>query len=92
MTCEFIELNDGYRVLKDFYECVRHEVEAGLHELKRDKIYTAKKLCGKALWDELDSGEHRMAGRCMAHMVVKGIFPFNFVKSKHEYPIKYQLI
>ena len=44
-------------------------------------------MCGKQFWKPLKNPDRRDAGRAFAHMVVLGIFPFEFVEtnrtSKH---------
>jgi len=87
-----VELLDGiYPVSAVFLESIRQQVKAALPTLNPRLAYTLEKLCGKAFWAKLDNGERKLAGRCMAHMVVKNQLPFVFAPSKHEYPKYYQL-
>lgn len=86
-----MSLQDGYAVSKVFYNCIRLQVEDVLPALQPDDRYTLKTLCGKEFWGQLAIGERRMAGRCMAHMVVIGLLPLSFADSKHEYPKWYRL-
>lgn len=88
----YILLHDGYTVLEIFYDVVRQQVDARLPDLERGKSDTAKRLCGEEFWLGLTNGERRMAGRCIAHMVVHGVLPLRFAKWKHEYPLHYELI
>ena len=93
MTDEIIELNEGFQVPKHFFDCIFFQVSSRLTELKTDKTYTAKKLCGNELWLLLTNGERRLAGRCIASMVATGVLSLEleFVESKHEYPKHYRL-
>jgi hypothetical protein len=48
-------------------------------------------LTGRDFWDSMSSGEQRLAGRCIAHLVFHGKLPLVFVPGKHEYPKRYRL-
>ena len=89
-----IMLYDGdnvYTVSAAFYNAVRYEVEESIPGLIPGMKYKSEWLCGDAFWEPLSDGEKRMAGRCIANMVVNGLLPLRFAKSKHEYPKLYQL-
>jgi len=85
-----ILLSEGSTADKDFYKAIEAQVESVIPELTHGKRYTLKKLCGE-FWDVLERGEKNLAGKCMAHMVATKKFPIHFVKTKHEYPLHYQL-
>ena len=91
MKEENIELSDGFSVSKDIYECFMQMVVASLPEISPGNAYTLKNILGRDIWSELDNGERRLIGRCVAHMTVHSILPLGIVESKHEYPIRYQL-
>lgn len=91
MKNEIIELSDGFSVSKDIYECFRQMVVAALSEINTENTYTLRKILGSDIWNELDHGERRLMGRCVAHMTVHSILPLSIAASKHEYPIRYQL-
>ncbi|MFZ2972571.1 MAG: hypothetical protein WA049_08010 [Ferribacterium limneticum] len=56
------------------------------------KLYTLKEILGNERWDSLPSNwAKRMAGRCFAHMVSVGTFPFKFVQFKRYCTKRYQL-
>lgn len=87
-----VELLAGvYPVKAEFFESIRQQVEAVLPTLKPHLTYTLEKLCGKLFWEKLDAGERKLAGRCMAHLVVKNQLPLLFAPRNHEYPKHYQL-
>jgi hypothetical protein len=88
---ERIQLSDGYSVTPDFFEEIRLHIEGRLPELLHGRPYTAKQLAGKEFWQLLDSGDQRMAGRCIARMAARHLLPLTFVKGKHEFPLRYQL-
>ena len=91
----YIMLYDGeniYTVSAVFYNAVRHEVEESIPGLIPGEKYKSEWLCGDAFWEPLSDGEKRMAGRCIANMVVNGLLPLRFAESKHEYPKWYLLI
>jgi hypothetical protein len=88
-------LYDGenfYTVSTTFYELVRHQVVEIIPGLIPGEKYTAEILCGDGFWKALTAGEQKMAGRCVANMVVNRLFPLRFVQTKHEYPKHYELI
>jgi hypothetical protein len=87
----FIILCDGYTVPNTLYTNVREQVAEIIPAVERDVKYTLEMLCGREFWDQLTDGEKRIAGRCMAQMIVKGLLPLRFAETKHEYPKRYQL-
>jgi hypothetical protein len=87
----YIVLYDGYTVSAAFYNSVCHQVEEIIPAMEPDMRYPLKVLCGKAFWQPLSDGEKRMAGRCMAQMVVGGLLPLRFAEGRHEYPKLYRL-
>lgn len=82
---KIIELPGGYKVPLEFYEIVASQVEDVMHEVQTDKIYTAKMLCGDVFWGILKTPyNQRLAGKCFAHMVSQGRFPFEFIQYKRS--------
>jgi hypothetical protein len=75
-------LYDGHAVRQTLFDGVRLHVEEALPRLKPGARYTAKMLCGDEFWGRLTRGECSMAGRCLAHMVMKGLLPLRFVDSR----------
>ena len=93
-TTIYLILYDGhelYTVPAAFYSVVRNQVAEIIPAVERDVKYTLEMLCGEAFWKQLTDGEKRMAGRCMAQMIAKGLLPLRFAETKHEYPKRYQL-
>lgn len=88
----FIILYDGYTVPEKFYKAVLYQVKEIPPALLPGEKYTLEMLCGDVFWQLLTDGEKRMAGRCMAQMVVSGILPLRFAETKHEYSKRYQLL
>lgn len=91
MNEENIELSDGFSVSKGIYEGFRQMVVPSLTEISPGKAYTLKNILGREIWNQLDHGDRRLMGRCVAHMTTRKILPLRIVESKHEYPIRYQL-
>jgi hypothetical protein len=90
----YIMLYDGdnvYTVSAAFYTAVRLQVEESIPGLTPYWKYKSEWLCGNEFWGSLSDGEKRMAGRCIANMVVNGQLLLRFAESKHEYPKWYQL-
>lgn len=78
MENEIIELSDGYSVSKKVYECFRQMVDESLPRIYPGIAYTIKKILGKDIWDELDTGERIEAGKCIALAVARGDLPLCF--------------
>jgi hypothetical protein len=94
VTPTHIILYDGhevYTVTAAFYNAVRLQVEESIPGLIHGEKYKSEWLCGNAFWKPLSNDEKRMAGRCIAHMVVTGVLPLRFADSRHEYPNWYRL-
>ena len=92
---EYMVLYDGetfYTVTAIFYDTVRHQVKEFVPAMIPGEKYTAEMMCGYAFWKLLSAGEQKMAGRCVASMVVNRLLPLRFVKTKHEYPKHYEII
>ncbi len=82
---ETIELLGGYTAPVALYEIVAREVEDGMHQVQAGKIYTLEELCGDVFWLILKTPfNQRLAGRCFAHMVHHGRFPFEFIQYKNS--------
>ena len=82
---EIIELLGGYKAPVAFYKIVAQQVEDAMYQVKADKIYTLKELCGDEFWLILNTPRNqRLAGKCFAHMVDQGRFPFAFIQYKRS--------
>jgi hypothetical protein len=84
-------LYGDYKVDTALLNSVKQQVENAIPTMKQNAAYTLESLSSKEYWKVLDSGERRMAGRCMAHLVAKNLLPMCFAESKHEYPKHYKL-
>ncbi|WP_430232617.1 hypothetical protein [Nitrosomonas communis] len=89
----FVLLRDGRVVPKRLYDRIRTQVEKALPFLNPNRKYTAKKLCGRKFWDEylLFADKQRLAGRCLANMVVRNELPLEFVELTTSFSRSYQL-
>jgi hypothetical protein len=84
-------IRHDYSVPSEFFKTILRIIREILPALWRDQPYTLELLCGPESWGLWTDGERRMAGRCMAHLVVSGQLPLRFAESRHEYPKKYRL-
>lgn len=57
-------------VLQAFYQSILAQVRESIPGLVEGASYTLEELCGEAFWSLLTSGERRLAGDCMVHMVL----------------------
>ena len=84
-------IRHDYSVPSEFFNAIVRIIREILPALWSDQPFTLKLLCGPEFWDQLTDGERRMAGRCMAHLVVSGQLPLRFAESRHEDPKHYRL-
>jgi hypothetical protein len=82
----------GYNAPTAFYLLVEKQIKKGMHKVMPGNLYTTRMICGEEFWLTLGNNyKKRLAGRCLAHMVVKGRFPFNFIQYKRSPTKRYQL-
>ena len=83
----------GHSVPTALYEKVMAQVERRMQTIVDVKLYVLKDICGDSFWEGqlLSSWQRRMAGRCFAHMVAVGRFPFRFVQYKRCATKRYEL-
>lgn len=86
------ELLGKYTAPTAFYEYIAFQVEDAMQEVQAGKVYTLKMLCGEEFWQILETAfNRRLAGRCFAHMVDQGRFPFEFFQYKRSPTKRYLL-
>lgn len=92
-TVPMTSLLGGHSIATEFYESIQQQIQSRLHEVKEGKLYVAKELCGGKFWTTflISDWHRRMAGRCFAHMVSKGLFPFTFKQYKKSTTKRYLL-
>ena len=87
-----MDLIGGYKAPTHFYRSVEQQIQDALNEVKPEKLYTLRMLCGEEFWSILGSNFcRRLAGRCFAHMVDQGHFPFEFIQYKRSPTKRYLL-
>lgn len=74
----FIFLYGNYMVLESFYKNIQSQIEEALPFLERDMQYTVEMLCDPNFWKSLNPGQKKMAGRCVAHMVMENRIQLSF--------------
>ena len=72
------------RVPIRLYMDVKDHMFKQLNRLLPNTTYRLKQMCGKQFWKPLENPDRKDAGRAFAHMVVNGVFSFEFVKSKRS--------
>ena len=87
-----IFLDDSFSVPQKFYDEVRWQVTDIVPALIPGVKYLLQKLCDPDWWDSLSRYERNMAGRCMVHMVKKGLVPYDFAGWLCQSPKKYTVI
>jgi len=73
-----IQLHDGSWVEERFFNRVLQQIRDFSPELNSGKCYTAKIMCGKALWDSFVKYERIIAGKCIAHMAIRKFITLDF--------------
>lgn len=79
---EMTEVLNCYRVPSKLYMEVKDHMYKQLNKILPNKTYRLKQMYGKQFWKPLENPDRRDAGRAFAHMVVLGIFQFEFVETK----------
>jgi hypothetical protein len=51
--------------------------------------YKTEHLLGTDIWETLDAGGRRFAGRCISHMERRGEIPLRRVTPRYKYPVRY---
>jgi len=87
----YILLNNGRFVRLSLLNFVKSVVLKMIPGLSPVHSFTLKQLFRKKDWNSLDSGDQKRAGWCMKHLVGTKELPFRIVKTRHEYPVHYQL-
>lgn len=66
-----ITLPNGIHVSQKFFDKVKNRIEARIHLLDYDRMYSAKAICGKQFWLGLAlerKGLRNLAGMCIKNM------------------------
>lgn len=74
----YIFLYGNYTVLESFYNNIQSLIEEALPFLERDMQYTVEMLCDPNFWKSLNPGQKKMAGRCVAYMVMENRIQLSF--------------
>ena len=86
---DYVRLRGGFRVERELYDAVRHQVEADLHLFAPGGAHFARDLCGWPFWRLIDWRDRPMAGRCLAHLVATRRIGLVFARRKPSYPLQY---
>lgn len=83
----------GHLVPTALYQQVMNQVRSRMSTVKENQLYVLKDICGENFWGERlnSSWQRQIAGRCFAHMVYVGRFPFRFVQHKRYATKRYVL-
>lgn len=85
-------LSNGNTYSKTFCDALKSYMATGITKMKHGRQYPAAEICGRA-WPKRDPGACKQAGEIIVDMVRNGVFPtIRIAKTKHEYPVKYELI
>ena len=87
-------LQDGFGFLYvplPFYKRLREAILFVYPALIPGMGYTISLLLGPDIWDTLDVGGRRCAGRYVSYMVRTGELPLRRVGCKHQHPAQYEL-
>lgn len=70
-----VELGRGHSAPISFYAAVADAAEAVIPDLAPDRKFKAEHVCGPNFWVKLSPSQARLAGRCLAHLVLDGSLP-----------------
>lgn len=83
-------LSYGNNVSKSLHDELVNAVWARLPTLRHGRLYTLEEIVGRTHWLTLDG---LTAGKIMADLVRHNFFPtIRIAKTKHEYPVMYELV
>jgi hypothetical protein len=86
-----IKFADGFSADKHFFDQEIGWILLRVLDLSRDPSYTAKQLVSRERWSLLSDGDRKLLGRCIAYAVCRGLLPLEFVRGRHEYPLRYRI-
>lgn len=84
-------LQHGHVAPQSFYNGIRDLILDQIPALNPNHVVTLENFYDPESWHQMDIEERKLAGRCMAHMVIHGILPLDFVGCKHSIPNEYRL-
>jgi hypothetical protein len=88
---EIFQQINRFKIKLAFYNLIKLAANDNLVNLVKDIPYKSERVCSKGFWRELSSGERKMAGICIAHMVKHKVLNLIEVEGVHEYPKLYKL-
>ena len=84
-------LQGGHVAPQPFYNGIRDLILEQTPAIKPNQVVKLADFYDPEIWHQMDREERKLAGRCMAHMVIHGILPLAFIGCKHNSPNEYQL-
>ena len=91
-----LEQNDmrlihGRFVQQALFNRVSRQVKNRIELLQPGVAYTVKKICGGLFWDQLSSGDQKMAGLCVADLVERGELPLRCAGLTSAHSLQYSM-
>ena len=84
-------LQGGHVAPHPFYDTIRDLILEQIPAIKPNQVVKLEDFYDPEAWHQMDIEERKLAGRCMAQMVLYGILPLEFVGCKHSSPNEYRL-
>ena len=84
-------LQHGHVAPQSFYNGIRDLILDQIPAIKPNHVFKMEVFYDQEDWLQWDPEKRKLAGRCMAQMVLYGILPLEFVGCKHNSPNEYQL-
>jgi hypothetical protein len=84
-------LPNGLGIAENLADRVRLQVLHRIPDLKRDRSYFLKTICGPEFWSTLDRSDAIKAGRCIAYLVATDQLPLVFDCCPHKSNKRYWL-
>jgi hypothetical protein len=87
-----VVLSDGYSIIYvplRRYRHYRDQILIVVPAMVPGAPYKSEHLLGAEIWDTLDDGGRRVAGRCISHMERNGEIPLRRVSPRYKYPVQY---
>jgi len=84
-------LGGGHIASKTFYDNIRNLILEQISAIRSDYVVKLEDFYDPEDWQQITIEDRKLAGRCMARLVIQYEIPLEFVGCKHSAPKKYRL-
>jgi len=84
-------LSGGHVASKTFYDSIRDLILEQIAAIRSDYVVKLEDFYDPEDWQQITIEDRKLAGRCMARLVIQHEIPLDFVGCKHSIPKEYRL-